>query len=166
MQLVQTITVGSTPVSDITYSGIAQTGRDLLVLVSARSDLGGVAGNITVRFNNNGSTVYSWRRFSGNGSSASATNATAQSGINIGFGVNGIGSTSNQFSNTAIYIPNYAVTQAKSISADAVSENNATEAYQAFSVGQTTDTSAITTLTLTLGGSFTQNTTASLYIIS
>jgi hypothetical protein len=166
MTLVSTTTVGSTPVSDVIFSGFAQTGKDLLVLVSGRSDLGGVAANITIRFNNISSSVYSWRRMSGDGSGSSSTTATGQNGIVIGFGVNGTGSTSNTFSNTAIYIPNYAVTQTKSVSGDAVSENNASESYQALTAGFTSDTAAITTLTVTLSGSFTQNTSVSLYIIS
>jgi len=63
-----------------------------------------------------------------------------------------------------IYIPNYTSSNAKSASIDGVSENNATASYQTIDAFLWNDTSAITSITLTLsGGNFAQYSSASLY---
>lgn len=163
---IATTTVGSGGATSIDFTGIPGTAKDLLCLVSARSDLGGVAGSLQFRFNSDTSSNYAWMRLVGDGSAASASSFSSQTAFISSFGVNGSPATSNTFSTVAVYVPNYTASQAKSISAEGVAENNGTEAYQVLSTGRWSGTSAITSLSVFLGGNFTQYTTASLYIIS
>jgi hypothetical protein len=166
MQLVGTTTVGSGGASSIEFSNIPQSGKHLIILFSGRSDLGGVAGGLTVRYNADSGTNYAWRRLVGDGAAVSVAGNSSQTAITNSFSVNGSIATSITFSNATIYTANYSAAIQKSLLGEAISENNATEAYQVLTAGSWTGTAAITSLTLSLGGSFLQNTTASLYIIS
>jgi hypothetical protein len=63
-----------------------------------------------------------------------------------------------------VYIPNYAGSAYKSISIDAVDENNASSAYSVLTAGLWSNTAAITSLRLTdNNGGYLQYTTAYLY---
>jgi hypothetical protein len=57
------------------------------------------------------------------------------------------GLTSNTFSNSEIYIPNYAGSNKKSFSADIVMENNATTAFSTLNASLWQGTAAISSLT-------------------
>ena len=161
LQLVSTVTVGSGGAASIQFDNIAQTGKDLLILTSARSASGG-AWEITGTINSSGGTN---RNLEGTGSSVSSTSASR---LLFGY-FTGATDTASTFGNSMAYISNYTSSLAKSISADGVSENNATAAYQQISASSTTSTAAVTSITLTLRGTsinFAEFSTASLYIIS
>jgi hypothetical protein len=164
MSLVSTVTVGSGGAASIEFTGIAATGKDLLVLVSGRDS----AGNQTIFTTLNGDTTnanYSWRSLVGTGSAASSSNgASRYSGF---FPASTY--TANTFGNTAIYIANYTANTAKSISIDSVEENNATSSLQFIIAQRWTGTAAITSVAISVEGGISnlaQNSTASLYIIS
>jgi hypothetical protein len=75
--------------------------------------------------------------------------------------------TSSVFSSTDIYIPNYLSSTNKSISTDTVSENNATAVLTLLGSLLWSNSSAITSITLTpLAGSFVEHSTAYLYGVS
>jgi hypothetical protein len=73
--------------------------------------------------------------------------------------------TANTFGNTSIYIPNYRSSAAKSFSVDAVTENNATLAYQNIQAGLWNNSAAITSISISFlsGGNWAQGSSASLY---
>ena len=78
--------------------------------------------------------------------------------------VNGATATANTFANVSIYIPNYTSANYKSVSIDAVTENNATTAYAFLSAGLWSNTAAITSATITnSSGNYVQYSTAYLY---
>jgi hypothetical protein len=162
MTLIETITVGSGGAASIEFTGIPGNGKDLLLLLSGRSEGGSNFLNTFITFNAN-SANRSGVVISGDGNSASSFSTTTPY-----TSTNGNGSTTNTFSNSKFYISNYAGSTAKSFTTEGVSENNATAALQTLSALLWNDTSAITSIQLTnSGGSdHAEHSTASLYIIS
>jgi hypothetical protein len=155
-------TVGSGGASSIDFTSIPSTYTDLCLKLSLRGTR--TQTEAEVRLTVNGSaTSYSNRALQGNGSSvASFTYSTT-------FYYNGetdaANATASTFGNTEIYIPNYAGSNNKSISTDAVSENNATGgAYINLVAGLWSNTSAITSITITPSvNNWAQYSTATLY---
>jgi hypothetical protein len=152
----------STAQSSITFSSIPSTYTDLVLKCSARSAVAQVFDQIRMAFN--GTMTASFQNITGDGSGASAENITGQSTIKVTPGV-GASATSNTFSNDEIYIPNYAGSNNKSVSSDAVGENNATTAYSVLTAGLNASTTSINTITLTnqSGSNFVANSTFYLY---
>jgi hypothetical protein len=142
--LIASNTVGSGGVSSVTFSSIPSTYTDLLIKLSARCDNAGVTGNMAIEFNSSSSS-FSRKIVRGNGSAASSTGASD----NYIGDIVGNAATSSTFSNTDIYIPNYAGSNNKSLSIDTVTENNATEAWQYMVASLWSDSSAITSIKLT-----------------
>lgn len=163
--LVQTVTVGAGGAASIEFTGIPQDGTDLLLVVSARTALSGDGDNIRARFNSDSGSNYPYRWLFGNGSSAGSLSGTT-TGI-LGISASGSTSTANTFGNSAIYIPNYTSAANKSVSADALNENNATAATAYISAAMWNNTSSITSITLTstTSSNLLQHSTASLYKI-
>jgi hypothetical protein len=166
MTLVSTVTVGSGGAASIEFTGIAGTGKDLLILLSNRLDAGQFTGN--VQFNSDTGSNYSQRRLFTNGNGVFSDSGSTTRIQFIGMGKND--ATANTFASDAIYVSNYTSSVAKSVSIDGVSENNSADAFAyalGIAAGRWTGTSAITSVTLSADGSnFVQHTTASLYIIS
>jgi hypothetical protein len=156
-------TVGSGGASDITFSSIPSTYTDLVIYLSGRYSNAGSQATLWISQVNGSSSNLSnrWFRASGSGT---FTSTDASGGIYVGQ-VNCSGSTSSTFTNISIYIPNYAGSSNKSMSIDAVQENNQVEAYMSMTAGIWSNTSAITSITLDPDGanSFAQYTTATLY---
>ncbi len=165
MTLVQTVTVGAGGAASIEFTGIPQTGTDLLLVLSVRND-DGSNSNTNLRINNNSGSVYTFRNLRGDGSSAfSGTNAVGT--LDYSLYMNNAGTTSNTFSNLQYYFANYTSSTNKSISADGVTENNATSAIPAIGAIKVADTNAITRITFApYSGNLVQHSTASLYIIT
>jgi len=163
--LIASVTVGAGTAASIDFTSIPSTYTDLVILLSGRSGRSdsaqevvsiGINGSYTnmsgTRVVTNGSAV-----FSGTGAidyfSVSATNAA----------------TSNTFGNSSIYFPNYANTSYyKSISADGVNENNATENTLQIAAGLWSSNTAISQINLKPqgGSNWQQYSTAYLYGIS
>lgn len=155
-------TTVETPQSSITFSSIPQGYTDLLLVNSLRST--NTNSDLTLQVNSV-SVNYSWRQVYGNGSTAASDTLSSQSTLNRAGRVNGSSTTSNTFSSNQIYIPNYAGSTAKSFSIDGLYEDNATANRMTLIAGLSADTSAISSITLAIdgGGSFTANSTATLY---
>lgn len=164
MTLVSTVTVASNS-AGFNFTGIPATGTDLLLLMSLRSyrNYGGF-NNFFLRLNNNSSTVYSYRDLNGTGSSSNSTNTSNNTEFVISSLIPEVSNTSNTFTNLAIYIPNYAGSTNKSVSIDAVGENNATASPQTIFAGLFGSTSAITQINFL--SDVAPNSTASLYTIT
>lgn len=162
MTLVSTVTVGSGGAASIEFTNIPQTGKDLLILTSLRATTGSVVTGDYLRFNNDSGSNYTAIRLRGTGSSVDSSTTTGTEFTQI---VNGNTSTSSTFSNNSIYISNYTSSSAKSVSADYVVENNATDSRQQLHAFRWSGTAAITSILMT-GLTYPQHSTASLYIIS
>lgn len=166
MTLVQTTTVGSGGASSIEFTNIPQTGKDLLLLLSGRAAESGTQFPIFVTLNNSSSAIYSERLLYGTGSSRLTNSATNNSQFRY-FYMQGTSTTASTFSNSAMYIINYADSNNKVLSSESIIENNATSSWQSLAAHRWASTAAITSLKLTPdAGTFAQHSSASLYIIS
>jgi hypothetical protein len=160
---IATYTVGSGGIASIDFLNIPQTYTDLVIKLSARSN-GGFA-NMQIQFN--GDTTagnYNWRYIRGTGAAAnSSAGGSTEPSIYLGE-ASANGDTANTFGNHEIYIPNYTSSNRKSVSTDAVSENNGTTAYTHLIADIWNSTSPITSIKIYSGtGNLVQHTTAHLY---
>jgi hypothetical protein len=150
----------STATANIDFTSIPATYTDLLVKACVRGDRG--AGNedyVSVRFNS-ATTNQVVRRLYGSGSSV--TSDTENN--NWSFIIQGAHNTANSFTSADIYIPNYAGSNYKSFSSDAVEETNATTAYAVMVAGLWSNSAAITAVKLSCGNAnFVQYSTATLF---
>lgn len=162
MTLVSTITVGSGGASNIDFTNIPQTGKDLLILFSLRTNRSSLDPDVqNFYFNNNGAS-YSVRRLRGRGSDVASSNPSYLNPF-----ASDTNDTSNTFSNGSIYVSNYTSSAAKSTSSDMVTENNSSEAWQAIYGMSWNNSSAVTEVNVAgAGGTFQQYSSVSLYIIS
>ena len=162
-QAIATVTVGSGGAADITFSSIPATYTDLVILSNVRFDQSSDNG-LYIQFNGDVTgTSYSRRYLLGDGSSASSSSSSS---TNRGMG--GIGarstSTASTFANSLCYIPNYAGSNNKSVSVDAVNENNATSADAMLWASLWSNSAAITSIKLSPNsGNIVQYSTATLY---
>jgi hypothetical protein len=163
--LISSSTVGSGGAANIDFTSIPSTYTDLLLKVSLRSNRALAVDGIVMRFN--GDTTggnYTAKRMYGSGS-GTPTSDSANDGMAI---MNANTATASTFANAEIYIPNYASANYKSVSADGVTENNATEAYAVLYSFLWSSTSAINRINITpeAGTLIMQYSTAYLYGIS
>lgn len=164
MTLLETITVGAAGASSVTFNSIPQTGyTDLVIKASVRSTV--AEDTFGIRFNSDSGSNYPYRGFVGQGASVSSFSGT---NTYIGLGRQSeSGYTANTFGSTEFYVPNYTSANYKSVSVDAVNENNATTARAQLAAGLWNSTAAITTIQVIPGaGSFAQYSTFSLYGVS
>lgn len=145
MTLIEHIEVTAASVASVEFDLIPDTYTDLMLVASIRSTYAVTTSNVLLSLNGTGSVTR--RALLGSGSSASST--TSGGGSGYSGVVSGANSTSNTFGNMTYYFPNYAGSNQKSISTDSVSENNATEAYQAIHALLWSESSVIDTITLT-----------------
>jgi hypothetical protein len=159
-----TVTVGLLGAASIDFTSIPATYTDLVLKVSTRSTYAATISRAKLQINAI-TTGYSNRMAYGDGSGTSSTTSTDY--ITYLYSV-GATATASTFSNTEIYIPNYAGSTNKSVSIDSVTENNATSAFAVIEAGLLSNTAAITGISITdaNGGNFVQYSTASLYGIS
>jgi hypothetical protein len=160
---IASVTVGAGGTSSIDFTSIPSTYTDLVVKLSARSTLDEANGGHAVGLKINGVTTnQSYRVLSANGSSASSFNGTD----NFLTFMDSSGYTANTFGNSEIYFTNYAGSNNKAISADGVSENNATAARSGLTAYLWSNSAAITSLSFFMyvgTGSIVQYSTATLY---
>lgn len=163
MTLISTVTVTGADAASIDLSSLPGTYTDLLFLASIRSSRSGASDDdARIRFNGS-TTSYSTRILRGNGASASSTTSTD---ITIGLISTAI-TTSNTFANCAVYVPNYAGSTNKSVSADGVGENNATTAWQMLGAGLWSNTAAITSASISaVNGNLVTGSSVSVYGIT
>ena len=166
-KLISSVTVGAGGQSAIEFTNIPATYTDLQLVVTARSiRVGAERDSMELSFNSN-TSGYSGKTVNGNGATAGSNTCYGTASINR-MDVNGATSTSNSFSNIAIYIPNYTSSNNKSVSVDSVYEDNTTNAFQYLIAGLWSNSAAITSIKLGLeiGPTFVQYSSAYLYGIS
>lgn len=159
---IASVTVGSGGASNITFSSIPSTYTDLFIALSSRNDSASVA--VLLQLNGDTGNNYSWRRIQGTGSAVSSSSGSSVAYVD-GAISSGSTDTASTFGSTQIYIPNYLLSQNKSISIDSVSENNGTTAYSRLTAGLWSSSSAITSVKVypDASGNFVQYSTATLY---
>ena len=144
--LLEKIVVGAAGASSVTFNSIPQTGyTDLVIKASVRSARSAQqADNLFITFNGT-TSGYTYKNINGNGSSAGSVSYSSRY---ASLAVDAAGSTSSVFSNVEIYVPNYASANYKSVTTDAVSENNATGAQMDMNATLWSNTAAITSIAL------------------
>lgn len=161
--LISSVTVGSGGASSIDFTSIPSTYTDLKLVLNARTNRSAVNNNCFITFNSSSASNYNDRYFQGDGAAVSTSSDTNTTSIYIG-GVPGNSATTSTFSNIEIYIPNYAGSNYKPLSVDAVAEDNSTTAISNLIAGLWSSTSAITSLSINAATfNFVQYSTAYLY---
>jgi hypothetical protein len=158
--LIASSTVGSGGAANIEFTSIPATYTDLNCVFSIRGTQAQVYQQIQITFNGS-SSGYSQRNIYGDGAVADSSALSGSFFYSDGVGASATAST---FGNGAIYIPNYAGSNNKSASLDAITENNATTAYTELYALLWSNTAAITSLKIAAGsGTLSQYSTAYLY---
>lgn len=162
--LISSVTVGSGGASSIDFTSIPATYTDLQIVLSGRSSFASKVASVYGRFNSS-STGYTNRVLYGE-TTGTGSFTPSLSYAHMGY-ISASSTTSNTFGSVSIYIPNYAGSAYKSISTDAVTEDNAStyqSGVQAMVAALWSNTSAITSVSLTLdAGNFNQYSNAYLY---
>jgi hypothetical protein len=158
MTLVETKTLG-TATATVEFTSIPQDATDLLLTVSSRTT--GAGADCFIR--PNGSTAnMSGRRLRGNGTNAldsTETTAYVENCVST--------DTASTFSNNSVYFANYTSSAFKSISINAIRENNATDSRQAIFSALWSNTAAISSITIVPSSTnFDVGSTFSLYKIT
>jgi len=159
MQHIETIELGSSQ-SSITFSSIPQDYDDLILKYSLRTNrTTDQVDPILIQLNSSSSNFSSVGLI---GENIVNTDSRSDNRINLDQADD---TTANTFGNSSAYISNYTASQAKSISVDTVSENNATRAFRTLRAMLWSDGSAITSLNLApqIGTAFLTGSTFSLY---
>jgi hypothetical protein len=154
----------------ITFNNIPQGFTDLKVMFSMRSAIAGSTQDyVQMRFNGVSSgSLYSDTRLEGTGSSAASTRDSNGNEIYFAWAAPGANATANTFGSAEIYIPNYTSSNFKSVNMDYVNENNtASIQYIGLTAGLFRSTSALTSITVTMGNAnFVSGSTISIYGIT
>ena len=140
---IASVTVGSGGASSIDFTSIPSTYTDLCVKLSVRNTGSETNGIVYVQ-PNSATTNLSGKLLYGTGSAAGSASYSTDPAI-WGYCC-GDTATSNTFSNTEFYFPNYAGSNYKSVSVDSVNENNATDARASLFAGLWSSTTAISSL--------------------
>lgn len=164
MKLISTTTVGSGGAASVEFTSIPQTYTDLLLRISARANEGSSYGDSIIVKPNGSTSNQSFTRLYGLGS-GSPVSDTGSNWRTIGASTT---LTANTFGNSDFYIFNYAGNANKSAFSDGVSENNGTNGFLMILGYLWSDTTAITSLTITANTTYTiqQHSTFSLYGIT
>jgi hypothetical protein len=164
-QIGSAVVVGSGGATEMDFTSIPSTYTDLIVKISARSNRSGAnIDEVYVRLNGNtGNFTNRYLQSAGTGTPSSNTGSYA---LWTGY-TPAATATASTFSNSEIYISNYAGSNNKSLSIDTVQEDNITTAYISLHANLWNVSSAITSIRVyPLLGSFVQYTTAYLYGVS
>jgi len=119
----------ATAAANVTFTAIPSTYTDLLIKMSARSDVAGVRDFLYLQFNTDSAgSNYSYTDIVGTGTAAQSGSGGSLSPDRMGM-LDGNTATTSTFGNTEIYIPSYTVSQPKPVGSFSILENNATTAY-------------------------------------
>lgn len=154
--------------SSVVFNSIPQTYTDLILRVTARTTT--ASTNLDwfhVTINSNTGANYSWVRILANGSTVTANrenSTTPTAGIYFGY-VQGDGTTANSFSSTEMYFGNYSDSSYnKQVQIFSQTTNAAsTTSYTAQHANLWSQTSAISSLSLTTQTTFASGSTFILY---
>jgi hypothetical protein len=145
------IVSGSTTAS-VTFSSIPATYTDLLISSSARSSAAGTSDSLNVEFNGNTATSYSMTYLRGLGSGTSTSNDLNTTFLFVPYAAQGNTTLANTFTSTEMYFPNYLAAINKPSSQFVAFENNTTVANLIANAGLYRNTTAISSIKLTVNG--------------
>lgn len=154
----------SSSAASVTFSAIPNTYTDLVLRMSLRSTEASTTTPIEITFNSDTATNYSVTRINGSGSSGASSSSRTNYNFIDGFQVPGANGTSNTFSSTELYIPNYTASQNKPLSLMQVDERNNTVAEMNAIAGLWRNTAAITSITLDFFGATTYASGSSFFL--
>lgn len=170
-QIGSAVVVGAGGQAAIDFTAIPATFTDLVIKISARcNSTGGFPETLNLKFNSSSTTDYSFKGVFSVTATPSSNNQATGTSMRAG-SIAAVATTANTFSNTEIYIPNYASTSTnKSVSIDATQETNDSVDFTyalIMNAGLRSNTAAITSINLTSTvGNFVQHSTAYLYGVS
>jgi hypothetical protein len=158
MKLIESKTLG-TAAAAIEFTSIPQDGTDLFLVASLRA----VDEQLVSVFNLNGSTSgFTSKYLMGDGAAPQSSTFTR-----FWAAISYSTFTADTFGNAQMYIPNYTGASNKTVSADSVSENNATTANQQISAHIWANTDAINSIAISANaGNLAVGSTISLYKIT
>lgn len=159
------VIVGSGGAANIEFTSIPGTYTDLHVVISTRTNRSNEVDAFSLIVNNDTTAAnYTFRSLFGVGSGAPSATTYNTYFEELAW-TSGNNATANTFGNASFYIPNYTVSQHKSISVDSVGENNAANARMGIAAYIWKSNSAITALKFIpiTGTLFLQYSTATLY---
>jgi hypothetical protein len=154
---IASVVVGSGGSTTIDFTSIPSTYTDLKLVSSLRGD----ANTVDMTHSFNTLTTNQTQRFlRGNGAAAASGSDALIYGLQ-----NASTYTATVFTNSELYIANYASSNHKSMSADTVTENNTTTSFAMLFANLWSATAAINAISLVAGssGKFVQYSTATLY---
>ncbi len=171
MDSIATVTVGATSVSTITFSSIPATYTHLQLRAIAKcnvNDGNNSYSNIYMTFNSDTGSNYSYHHIQGDGSSVATTGQVNQTSVFVGTAANSDSAQASVFAANVVDILDYANTNKyKTVRCLNGKENNAaTYNRLQFKSGNWRNTNAITSITLTSDGNFTQYSHFALYGIA
>jgi hypothetical protein len=144
-ELITSSTVGALGAGAVDITGIPSTFTDLVIKWSARTNNSNLFGYNYIYFNGSQTSYTAAKVLEGTGAGVSSYNQATTYAANLdSVGNNATGST---FENSEMYIPNYAGSNNKSFSIDAVGENNGTTAYSQLIAGMWSNSAAINRIT-------------------
>ena len=159
-KLISSVTVGSGGAASMSFTSIPATYTDLLIKVSGRGSAAATLVAYEISFNSS-TANFSSRIVTADGSTIdSYGNQPRRVAV-----IPGASATANTFSNDEIYIPNYIDGNNKPYSSDSIAENNGATFAASAIAAMWSDTSSITSITLT-ANNFAEHSTAYLYGIS
>jgi hypothetical protein len=136
-ELIASTTIGSGGSTQVDFTSIPSTFTDLALVISARNTNANYGG-FYMRLNSSSSGI-TGKRIKQEGNTASSDTSTE-----IPWAMSTY--TASTFGNASIYIPNYAGSANKSVSIDAVTENNATDNRSTLGAWLWSNTAAITSI--------------------
>lgn len=160
---IASVTVGSGGSSTISFSSIPATYTDLQIYFSYKTNRSNAADAVGFYLNTDTTTGnYTIRQLNGTGSAVASTTPPYNDEYMFG---DGNGANTYVYSNSQIYIANYASSSAKSLSIDSVGENNGLTAYSNIAAYLWNSSSAVNKITMfpITGTAFLQYTTAYIY---
>lgn len=156
--------------TSVTFSSIPSTYTDLVLKTSIRTNVAGaIAVDPSLLINGNSSAIYSQTYLQGNGATVAGARSSGQTEAGFRFGANDTGSTANTFTSSEFYFPSYRASHNKPFSLITATENNATTGYINAQAQLFGSTSAITSISITIGAgaySFAAGSSFRLYGIS
>jgi len=163
---ISTVTVGSGGASSIDFTSISQSYTDLILKISARTSASGNVLDLRIRVGNGNVDTGSNYKYLELTGIPSASIVAGGGGTTDKFNTIHPGSsvTASTFGSVEVYVPNYASSDKKSMSTDAITENNSSNTQLRLQAWLWDSTSTINTISIfPSSGTFDQYSTATLY---
>ena len=166
MTKLATSTVGVGGAATIVFSNIPQNYTDLKIVLSARTAEATINSAGSMSFTASGDSLYSSTRLYGyynGGSAIGSDGATGTGNITLG-NIDGSNASSDAFTNTHIYVPNYTSSDYKTVYVESCMGSNSTNLiFTTLVSGLWSNTAPITTVLLSGSANWVRYTSATLY---